>query len=467
MEIPRERRVILVGSFVGACVMTVAITLLAMRSLNLAIAGWAGAVGVTILFIEPFIGLLNYLAFLYIRPQDFVPSLTGAPIMLILGGATAALVVLHQALYQRKLVFARVPQSMLVLWMYVAVVASRMALGHVRGAFDATLDFVPTIVMYFLLVELTTTPARVKIIFITITHLSMVLAVQGIIQFFTGAGLGGQESYKGRIQAVGIFADPNDLAMVMNTVLPLTILLLTQSRSALVRVYYFVFTCVFVYSIWLTESRGGLLALGAMAILVCYRKFGKVVGVPAGVLVMGALLVLGPRMNTISTEDASSYGRLEAWSLAMDLFKSSPLFGIGYAHFMDYHFRTAHNSYLLCAAELGFFGLLPWLMMFYISYKNTVFVEKELLKRGERNFAMYVHAAHLSLVVFFLSSLLLSRTYHALLFIMIGLCASITRVFVSNSEDRYSLFDRRDLMVGVALTVGTLLGWEVFLRLLW
>ena len=467
MEIPRERRVILVGAFVGACVMAVAITLLAMRSLNLAIAGWAGALGITILFIEPFIGLLNYLAFLYIRPQDFVPSLQGAPIMLLLGGGTAALMVLHQALYKQSLVFARVPQSLFVLWMYVAVVASRVAMGHVRGAFEATLDFVPTIVMYFILVELTTTASRVKIVFITLVHLSLVLAVQGIVQFFTGAGLGGLESYKGRIQAVGIFADPNDLALVMNTVLPLTLLLVMQSGSVLVRVYYFAITGVFMYSIWLTESRGGLLAFGAMMILLFYRKFGKIIGVPAGVMVMAALLVLGPRMNTISTEDSSSYGRLEAWSLAMDLFKGSPLFGIGYAHFMDYHFRTAHNSYLLCTAELGFFGLLPWLTMFYISYKNTRFVEKELLARGERTFAMYAHAAHLSLIVFFLGALLLSRTYHPLLFIMIGLCASITRVFVSSSEDRYALFEKRDFMVCVGITVGSLIAWEFFLRVLW
>jgi hypothetical protein len=42
--------------------------------------------------------------------------------------------------------------ALLVIWVYVAVVASRMAMGHVRGAFEATLDFVP-VVMYFLFVD--------------------------------------------------------------------------------------------------------------------------------------------------------------------------------------------------------------------------------------------------------------------------------------------------------------------------
>jgi len=82
MEIPRERRVVLVGAFIGACVLALAFTLVAMRSLAIAVGGWLGVLGLTMLFIEPFVGLVNYLAFLYIRPQDFVPALQGMPIML-------------------------------------------------------------------------------------------------------------------------------------------------------------------------------------------------------------------------------------------------------------------------------------------------------------------------------------------------------------------------------------------------
>ena len=138
MEIPRERRTVLVGAFVGACVLALGFTLLAMRSLKLAVAGWLGVLGLTMLFIEPFIGLVNYLAFLYIRPQDFMPGMAGMPIMLLLGGGTAALVVLHRAVRQRTLVFARVPQHLFALWLYAAIVASQLALMHLHGALEAS-----------------------------------------------------------------------------------------------------------------------------------------------------------------------------------------------------------------------------------------------------------------------------------------------------------------------------------------
>jgi len=222
-----------------------------------------------------------------------------------------------------------------------------------------------------------------------------------------------------------------------------------------------------VYAIFLTASRGGLLCLGLMAILVGMKKFGKFVGVGAGLAIMAALVVLGPRMNTISTEEASSYGRLEAWVLGMSLFKGSPLFGVGFGNFMEYHFRTAHNSFVLCCAELGLFGLYPWLMLIWISLKNTRFVEKELLADGQRDFAMYAYAAELALLLFVAGALLLSRTYHPSLFVLLGVCAAISRVFTTQSDQRYVLIEKRDLLLGFVLTIASVVGFYFVLRVLW
>jgi O-antigen ligase len=431
------------------------------------VGGWLGVLGLTMLFIEPFVGLVNYLAFLYIRPQDFVPALQGMPIMLLLGGGTAALVVLHRAVRHRKLVFARVPQSAFVLWFYAAIVVSQMAGMRLHGALEASLEFVPTVVMYFLIVELVDSWKRIKIILILLVHLTLALAIQGLFMHFTGAGFGGTEAYQGRIQAVGIFSDPNDLALIINTVLPLVVLWLLQSRSLLVKLYALPVIVIFVYAIFLTASRGGLLCLGLMAILVGMKKFGKFVGVGAGLAIMAALVVLGPRMNTISTEEASSYGRLEAWVLGMSLFKGSPLFGVGFGNFMEYHFRTAHNSFVLCCAELGLFGLYPWLMLIWISLKNTRFVEKELLADGQRDFAMYAYAAELALLLFVAGALLLSRTYHPSLFVLLGVCAAISRVFTTQSDQRYVLIEKRDLLLGFVLTIASVVGFYFVLRVLW
>jgi O-antigen ligase len=183
---------------------------------------------------------------------------------------------------------------------------------------------------------------------------------------------------------------------------------------------------------------------------------------------MGALVVLGPRMNTISPEEASSYGRLEAWVVGMSLFKSSPLFGIGFGNFMEYHFRTAHNSFVLCSAELGLLGLYPWIMLIYMSIKNTRFVERTLLAEGQRNVAMYTYATELALIMFVTGALLLSRTYHPSLFILFGMCGAITHVFVQTHRgQRYALIEKRDFMMGLVVTVGSVVGFYLFRRAIW
>jgi hypothetical protein len=260
-------------------------------------------------------------------------------------------------------------------------------------------------------------------------------------QYFTGTGLGGRESL-GPDSGGGDIRRSNDLALVINTVLPLMLLIVLQSRSVLARLYCALVSCVFVYSVFLTASRGGLLCLGAMAILLFQRKFGKFIGVAAGMIVLVAIIVLGPRMDTLSTEDASSYGRLEAWSLAMDLFKGSPLFGIGYDHFMDYHFRTAHNSYLLCAAELGIFGLYPWLMMFFISYKNTT-RGKDCCARSAAGHDVHGSLAHRLLP----GRAFAERTYHHCHHDRAG--ARRFRACSCPRADRFALIEKRDLALGL------------------
>ena len=55
--------------------------------------------------------------------------------------------------------------------------------------------------------------------------------------------------------------------------------------------------------------------------------------------------------------------RLEAWANGLEMFKSAPLFGIGFNGFTDLYEITAHNSFVLCLAELGLLGSTLWLAM--------------------------------------------------------------------------------------------------------
>jgi len=462
-----NRRLVLAGALVGASALTLFLSLLLLQASALAVVAATALLGAIVLLIDPFIGLVNYLLFLYVRPQDYMPGLMGAPIMLLLSAATFVLMILHMAIYQRTIVLAKSPQNALVLWFLAAIAASHLAHMALSATLDETLNFLPTVVMYFLIANLVNTPGKLKFTVVLLVLLTTVLAAQGLVQYFTGAGLGGQETFDGRIQGVGIFADPNDLAIALVIVLPWMFLKLFESPSALERVFSALVMAVLVYALYLTASRGGLLAFAVLMMILLMRRFGRGLGLVAGGLVLMAVFVLGPRMSSISTGEASAYGRVQAWGIGLDLFESHPLFGVGARSFTQYHFRTAHNSYVLCAAELGIFGLYPWVLAIYLSIKNNQYIARHLQGSALRDAALYVDTVRYGLIAFVLAAYFLSRTYNELLFILLALSAAITHIFTVHSDQRYVLIERRDFAYGLLWTIAGWLMTKLFLYAAW
>ena len=453
-----NRRILIAVTLVVTCGLAFALTYLLLQSTQLAIIAFGAIVGVSILFANPFIGLVNYLLFLYIRPQDYMAGMQGMPIMLALGGATALLLVLHMAVKERHITITKTPMNMILAWFVAAIALSHMTRLYLPNLIAALKDFVPTVVMYFLITNLVVTRSRLKFVIRLIVFLTIILAAQGLVQFYTGTGFGGQEAYEGRIQAVGIFSDPNDLALALVIVLPYVFLKLVGRARGWEKILAAISMALLVYALYLTASRGGLLAFAVLMMLLFSRKYGKVPGMLAGGLILAVVLVLGPRMASISTDEASAYGRIQAWGLGLDLFEQFPLFGVGSGQYTEYHFRTAHNSFVLCAAELGMFGLVPWVMMIYLTIRNNHFISKHMGAGKGEDIAIYVDTIRYALIAFVLAAYFLSRTYSELLFILIALGACATQIFVKESGEEYKLIERRDLTHALLWTG---LGWGV------
>lgn len=462
-----SQRIVIAIALIAVSAMAFLISSLLMQDPELAIGAAVALIGFSFVLVNPFTGLASYLVFIYLRPQDYVASLKNAPLMLVLGGVTFVSMLFHLAVRERSIVLTRSPQSVFVLWFFFAIVMSlfaRVQLGEIPAAVER---FLPTAVMYLLIANLVQTYGQLRATVRFVVFASIVLAAQGLVQYFTGVGLWGQLLVDGRIQAVGVFADPNDLALALLTAFPFVYLIFAEGKRLGASLLALLAMSVLVYALFLTQSRGGLMALGMLMMMMLTRRFGRLVGSLLGGTALAAIFILAPRMSTISTGEASAHGRVEAWSIGLDLFEGYPLFGIGAYNFGDYHFRTAHNSYVLCASELGLFGLYPWIMMIYLSIRNNAFIARELERTGMREMALYVDTIRYALIAFVTGAFFLSRTYNELLFILVGLSAACTSTFVANSGGRYVLVDRRDLVYGLAWCVA---GWfitKMFLYTAW
>jgi hypothetical protein len=123
----------------------------------------------------------------------------------------------------------------------------------------------------------------------------------------------------------------------------------------------------------LSQSRSGLLVLlivlGAQAL-----RWAGAWGVVAGCVFGPPLLILGGRSGAEADESADE--RVEVLREAFELIRGSHGMGLGFGQFTDASSLglTAHNAYVLAAAETGGIGLWLFCLAIYLSLKVPVAV---------------------------------------------------------------------------------------------
>jgi len=168
-----------------------------------------------------------------------------------------------------------------------------------------------------------------------------------------------------------MISDNNQLAVGLLVAVPLMNYLRSESKHALIR-WGFAGTIVLtVFGVVGTYSRGALLALSAMSLILWWKTSNKLMsGVVLLALVGGAIAFMPAdwvaRMHTIQNyqEDGSAQDRLQIWHTAWVLATSRPLTGAGF--FATYsqpivdrftpgtESRAVHSIWLEVLAEHGF-----------------------------------------------------------------------------------------------------------------
>lgn len=432
----------------------VAIILMLLASVKVAVAVFGAMVLGVIVFFRPFWGLLVYLAMVYLRPQEFVPALRNLPLMQALSLLVLGVYIMHTIFQRKSFEGFRLRQSIFMLVFFIIIPLSQLQRFYVVGAKDAFASFLPVFILFFMIIALVDSFERLQTVFMMLFTMTALLAANGILQYYRGTDIAGQTPVEGtRIRWIGIFADPNDLGLALLTFTPFALVNLTRRGvSALRRLAWAPTLALLIYALFLTNSRGTALGLMVIAVFFLVRRLGVWKGVLIGVALAAAMFAAGPsRLADISTEEASASGRIDAWATGLNLFIWRPILGIGYNSFTEYHHLTAHNSVVLCMAELGLAGLYVWLLLIFSSFDEM----RTVLRRGTgTRYGVYAEAMILSIAGFFTAAFFLSRTYNSVLYIVIAVCALLSRFARREYGYRVNFLDRRTAVTVGALCVG-------------
>jgi len=461
-----RRKFIIAVLLIAFCGLAFTAAILILKSFKLAVVTYILGLGGIMLFAEPFTGLVNYLLFLYLRPQEFLTGFKGLPIMLMIGGASLIVAVVHMSL--RRRFFVKYPQDYLMLWLLVAIVLSHLAHFYIAGAVESTSQFLSRVAMYFLFTTLVTTIPKLRITMVTLVILTLYQAGQGIYQYFSGSGIAGQSLIRERIQGVGTFGDPNVLAMTFLMVVPYLYFAFLERATFMRRAVILLATVIIVYALYLTNSRGGFLSFAFLGALLFSRRYGVRAGAIGGVALVLLILAFGPsRMHELSQHEESAYGRIEAWAAGMDMIQSNPIFGVGAMAYTDHFFREAHNSFVQVVAELGIFGAIPWLMLLVLSMKHLQFIRRNEDGRAPPELRLYADSIFYGMAGFAVGAFFISRAYADLMYILVGMAVAVMGIYTSSTGQRYVLIERRDFVQTIALMFGLLILLKVYLLFYW
>ena len=303
-----------------------------------------------------FLLILVYLGFAIIRPQDYLPGMSGMPVM------SVTLMLAFGGWLLRGARTSGAPQFLL-LPLFVLIAMISMVVNGWSGGVGTVLDqMVPPLIVFFVLASTIDDQRRTAATFTVIGLCAMVLALHGVQQASQGVGWTGMSiGEDGRIRYVGIFNDPNDLGLLFVMTLPMLFCLAARA-DFLGRWFWRAGIVLLLAGVYLTKSRGTQLAVLVMGAVWLWQKRGLFT---AGALsfagLVGLMLLPSTRMNDLDPDEESAFGRVDAWYQGFDMFRTHPLFGVGFGNFTDYNTLTAHNSLMLVLAETGFLGFVTWL----------------------------------------------------------------------------------------------------------
>jgi len=259
-------------------------------------------------------------------------------------------------------------------------------------------------------------------------------------------------SSDGRLSG-GTHYDANDFALLLVASIPFALYFLRPGVAVWRRLFASVSLALFIDMIIKSGSRGGFIALICLAvyILVAFRSIPtrlRVGSVAAAALIMTVFgsATYWKMMQTITSPKddynmTSPVGRKAIWKRGVGYMLTHPVLGVGANAFEQAEgnlseisrqyaaenrglkWSTAHNSFVLVGAELGFTGLLLFVTMIGTSFAHLVRIKTG--PDGDPDVtpedAAFSQTLIASLLSFCIAGFFVSATYFAFLYVLVGL----------------------------------------------
>jgi probable O-glycosylation ligase (exosortase A-associated) len=393
----------------------------------------------------PFWALMAFTFILLIAPQNFLPI--GALRPALLAGAVAAGAYLLDRIRRGRPLTDFTPEivlaGFLAGWAVLTIPFSYWPGGSI--SFFLAL-YLKALIIFWLIAHVVVTVSRLRIAAWLLALMSVPLAGAAAIHFFAGEFLpDGARRIPGYEAA--LTGNPNDLALMLNLILPLVVALFRLTPRVSLRYLLAGIILLDVAAVILTFSRAGFLTLALVFALFLW-KFGrqKRLGlILAALLTASVAIPLLPsgyseRLSTISDIQADITGSAQQrWNdakVAAHYTLQHPIVGAGIG--MDElamneqrgpEWKKIHNVYLQYSVELGLPGLLLFCLLFRSVYRSVQWVQARSRNvEGRQDLFKLAEGLQIALLAFAVAAFFYPVGYHYYFYYFAGLAVAARKI---------------------------------------
>lgn len=346
------------------------------------------------------------------------------------------------------------PAFLLVLVFFVGWTAVSAVWAEDAGAaITATTRYLPNAMLFLVVFAGVRTRQQLLWVVGSLVAGAVVAAVYGMV-------VGAPQDDPGRV-AIGN-ANETAASLVMGGTLAAALAFALRGRPVL-RLLTAIAVPLCVFAVFLTLSRGGLVALGASliaAIVVAGRRRGPVLGlaavaVLATVLYFGAFAPVEARDRVL--ELGGGTGRTDIWTVGWRMVKDHPLVGVGADNFpvASVHYllepgalmrtdfivdnpKVAHNTYLNVLAELGIVGFFLLLVIIALPLRCAAQAIGFAARAGDRQLEVLARAMVVVIVGLLAADFFGSRQYSKQLWLVLSLGPVLLQVSRAELASRHA-----------------------------
>ena len=269
----------------------------------------------------------------------------------------------------------------------------------------------------------------------------------------------------GRFSASSTY-DANDLAMIIVMTLPFVMTFFFSDRPR-AKLNYGMIILIFTAALLKTGSRGGFIGFGVVGTLFLFSpvwETGKGTKIFIGLLAAIVIANLAPEslwerfndlisgsdynLHSAPPGEETDFGRIEIWKAGLKLFQQHPIWGVGPGQFAtalgetfgSHYWKTAHNSFVQVAGELGIIGIMLFVAILLRIRKNLRTARKLLSESSTRGLlGVLPITVSVALYGYLTCSLFLSQAYTAMLPLLMAYSSALLLLAEKVDDDYWAL----------------------------